>query len=74
MIYFGKKQFGKINTFVDGMDVKIVNLWDDMEKRNVITDKCHNEDKVVILSKRDDYVLLRTVSGKEGWCMKDFLK
>jgi hypothetical protein len=50
------------------MDVKVVNLWNDMEKRTIINDKCYTGDKVVILSKKDDYVLLRTASGKEGWC------
>lgn len=72
--YFGPKKYGYIRTFVDGFDIGSVKLWPSKTSRNMIVDRCYKGDKVVILNREDEYVKIRTINCKEGWCMKGFIK
>ena len=71
--YFGKKKITRINTFVDGMDVRTVNLWSDMTSRDRMVDQLVKNEKVAILQEQGEYVKLATINGTEGWCMKGFI-
>jgi len=72
--YFKKKKMARINTFVDGMDVGTVNLWDNMTSRDRIVAQLSKDEKVAILQEEGEYVKLVTINGSEGWCMKGFIK
>ncbi len=64
----------KINTIVDGYDVKVVNLWPSPSDRTRIIGKCVNDETVTILEYKGDYVKIRNTSGKIGWCNSGFLE
>lgn len=59
-----------ITSVVDGTDIIEVNLWD---HRTIVT-TCRNNEKVTVLVKDETYIKLRTEDGKEGWCMRLFIK
>ena len=64
---------GYINTYVDGVDVRIVNLWDDKTSRTSIITRCIKGQEVHVLEQQDSYVLLKTKDGLQGWCLIDFV-
>jgi len=59
---------------MDGIDVRTVKIWDSMTSRERIIEALPNNTKVAILEENDEYVKVATVNGKEGWCMKGFIK
>lgn len=69
-----KDKVAYITSVVDGTDIIEVNLWDHHTKRTTIVTSCRNNEKVTILEEDDKYVKLRTEQGKEGWCMRSFLR
>ena len=72
--YFKKKKIVRINTFVDGMDVGTVKLWNKMTSRDRMVDQLGKGEIVAILQEQGEYVKLATINGTEGWCMKEFIK
>jgi len=72
--YFQQKRFARINTHVDCIDVGKVKLWDSMSSRDRIVEQLVNNEKVVILKEEGEYVMIATINGKEGWCMRGFIK
>ena len=72
--YFQKKRIGRINTFVDGFDVRTVKLWDNKTSRDIFVEQLINDEKVAILKEEGEYVKVATINGKEGWCMRGFIK
>lgn len=63
-----------INTFVDGTDLKEVNLWNHMTKRTNIVTVCQDDDLVTVLKIHGVYARVRAQDGKIGWCMTGFQK
>lgn len=63
----------KINTIVDGYDVKKINLWPNPADRTRIVASCTHNERVLVLDRKGDYTKVRTGSGKMGWCNTAFL-
>ncbi len=72
--YFEPRKLRRINTWVDGMDVNQVNIWDNMSSRNRVVESLLKNTKVAVIKESGEYVKLATVNGNEGWCMKGFIK
>jgi len=72
--YYEKKKIGRINTFVDGMDVGTVKIWAHMTSRDRLVDQLQKDEKVAILQEEGEYIKVATINGTEGWCMKGFIK
>lgn len=69
-----KDKVAYITSVVDGTDIIEVNLWDHRTIRTTIVTSCRNNEKVTIMEEDEAYVKLRTEQGKEGWCMRLFLR
>lgn len=63
-----------ITTFVDGSDVKEVNLWNHKTNRTEIVATCHDGEIVTVLETDGVYSKVKTSEGKTGWCMNGFLR
>ena len=72
--YLGAKEMGKINTYVDGMDVGKVNLWKNWHVKDKVVTSVGKGEKVAILREQDRYLQVATITGDAGWCLKDFVK
>lgn len=72
--YFKKKQIGRINTYVDGMDVRKVNLWAQRDTKDRVVTSTVNNERVGLVEKSGMYVKVMTENGKVGWCLKDFVR
>jgi SH3-like domain-containing protein len=72
--YFNKNKIVRINTFVDGIDVGTVKLWENMNSRDRMVEQLKKDEKVAILQEKGEYVKVVTINGTAGWCMKGFIK
>lgn len=63
----------KINTIVDGYDVKKVNLWPSPTDRTRIITSCTLGETVIVVDRTGDFSRIRNASGKMGWCNTSFL-
>lgn len=63
----------KINTIVDGYDVKEVNLWPSPTDRTKKISFCTCNEVVFVLDRKGDYSRVRNAMGKIGWCNTGFL-
>src|SRR4030042_1019764 len=64
---------GTINTFVDGMEIGKVNVWESNLNKNKIVTVCQKNDKVMVLLSDGTYYKIKTASGQEGWVMHGFV-
>lgn len=72
-LYFSKKKYSRINTYVDGMDVQQVNLWNTYNSNRQLRGKVFKGDKVIILEESADHYKVLAMNGTQGWCMKEYV-
>jgi hypothetical protein len=69
----GKTKTGEVVTFVDGYDVKQLNLWSSPSDNRSQTGVLKNGDKVEIISEQGEYYFVKA-GNTSGYCMKGFIK
>jgi len=51
-----------------------INVWDNYETRRKIVDKVMHNEKVSMIKREGDGILIRTDRGREGWVTYFFIK
>lgn len=64
---------GRVNTYIEGVDVGQVNLWSSDGENRYLFGTCNDNDTVVVLGETETHYKVRNIKQEEGYCRKEFI-